>query len=77
MLRLLEKTPTIWAAITTPHIIFTTNPSITVLDYAFLATLTQKGDGTVIYADRCAIGEEKLAQMGIVFKKIPRDITRL
>lgn len=50
---------------------------ITVLDYAFLATLTQKGDGTVIYADRCAIGEEKLAQMGIVFKKIPRDITRL
>ena len=50
---------------------------ITVLDYAFLATLTQKGNGTVIYADRCAIGEEKLAQMGIVFKKIPRDITRL
>lgn len=50
---------------------------ITVLDYAFLATLTQKADGTVIYADRCAIGEEKLAQMGIVFKKIPRDITRL
>ena len=47
------------------------------LDYAFLATLTQKADGTVIYADRCAIGEEKLAQMGIVFKKIPRDITRL
>lgn len=29
------------------------------------------------YADRCAIGEEKLAQMGIVFKKIPRDIARL
>ena len=50
---------------------------ITVLDYAFLATLTQKADGTVIYADCCAIGEEKLAQMGIVFKKIPRDITRL
>lgn len=50
---------------------------ITVLDYAFLATLTQKGNGTVIYADRCAIGEEKLAQMGIVFKKIPRDIARL
>ena len=50
---------------------------ITVLDYAFLATLTQKGECTVIYADRCAIGEEKLAQMGIVFKKIPRDITRL
>ena len=50
---------------------------ITVLDYAFLATFTQKAGGTMIYADRCAIGEEKLARMGIVFKKIPRDITRL
>ncbi len=51
--------------------------SATVLDYAFLATITEKADGTVIYADRCAISEDKLAQMGIVFKKIPRDISRL
>ena len=50
---------------------------ITVLDYGFLATVTEKSSGTVIYADRCAIGEDKLAQMGIVFKKIPRDISRL
>ena len=51
--------------------------SVTVLDYAFLATITEKADGTVIYADRCAIGEDKLSQMGITFKKIPRDISRL
>ena len=51
--------------------------SVTVLDYAFLSTITEKADGTVIYADRCSISEDKLAQMGIVFKKIPRDISRL
>ena len=50
---------------------------VTVLDYAFLSTITGKADGTVIYADRCAISEDKLAKMGITFKKIPRDISRL
>lgn len=50
---------------------------VTVLDYAFLSTITEKADGTVIYADRCSISEDKLAKMGIVFKKIPRDISRL
>ena len=49
----------------------------TVLDYAFLSTITEKADGTVIYADRCAISEDKLAKMGVTFKKIPRDISRL
>lgn len=51
--------------------------SVTVLDYHFLATITEKASGTVIYADRCSIGEDKLSQMGIVFKKIPRDISKL
>lgn len=50
---------------------------ITVLDYDFLATVTEKAGGTVIYADRCSISDDKLSQMGIVFKKIPRDISRL
>ena len=48
-----------------------------VLDYAFLSTITEKADGTVIYADRCSISEDKLAKMGVTFKKIPRDISRL
>ena len=51
--------------------------SVTVLDYAFLSTITEKADGTVIYADRCSISEDKLAKMGVTFKKIPRDISRL
>lgn len=50
---------------------------VTVLDYQFLSTLTEKNGSTVIYADRCSIGADKLAQLGIVFKKIPRDISRL
>ena len=50
---------------------------ITVLDYDFLSTITEKAGGTVIYADRCSISDDKLSQMGIVFKKIPRDISRL
>lgn len=50
---------------------------VTVLDYAFLATIKEKADSYIIYADRCAIPESRLSAMGIVFKKIPRDITRL
>ena len=50
---------------------------VTVLDYVFLSTITEKADGTVIYADRCSISEDKLAKMGVTFKKIPRDISRL
>ena len=51
--------------------------SVTVLDYAFLATITDQAEGFIIYADRCALPESRLTEMGIVFKKIPRDITRL
>ena len=50
---------------------------MTVLDYAFLSTITEKADGTVIYADRCSISEDKLSKMGVTFKKIPRVFTRL
>ena len=50
---------------------------VTVLDYVFLSTITEKADGTVIYADHCSISEDKLAKMGVTFKKIPRDISRL
>ena len=50
---------------------------ITVLDYGFLATITEKSSQIVIYADRCAIHDDALAQMNLVFKKIPRDISKL
>ena len=61
----------------TGHYLYYEPRRVTVLDYAFLSTITEKADGTVIYADRCSISEDKLAKMGVTFKKIPRDISRL
>ena len=49
----------------------------TTLDYSFLATIKDKQDGYVIYADMCAISDDELTEFGIAFKKIPRDIARL
>ena len=49
----------------------------TVLDYGFLSTITRQAETTVVYADRCAIGGDALARMGVIFKKISRDISRL
>ena len=53
--------------------------SLTVLDHEFLATMdaNHRGDSYVIYADVCELSLEELAKLNIVFKKIPRDITRL
>ena len=47
------------------------------LDYQFLATIPEKVDHYVIYADRCELGEDELWKLSITFRKIPRDITRL
>ena len=61
----------------TAYYFFYKPDSVTVLDHAFLSTITEKAEGFIIYADRCALPENRLAELGIVFKKIPRDITRL
>lgn len=49
----------------------------TTLNREFLATVKTKASGYLIYADICALSTETLAQNGIVFKKIPRDIKKL
>ena len=51
--------------------------SITTLNHAFLATIPEKAEGYVIYADICTIPPEELAKHNIIFKKIPRDIAKL
>lgn len=55
----------------------------TALDIDFLASLRfSKEDGAskpgtaIIYADRCLLTQPFMAKHGIVFKKIPRDISR-
>lgn len=50
---------------------------ICVLNHKFLATISEKKDGYVIYADSCSLSEEELIKYGITFKKIPRDISRM
>lgn len=49
----------------------------TVLDMGLLSDLPLRGDVTVIYADRCVINDERLAEMSVVFKQVPRRIARI
>lgn len=48
----------------------------TTLDHAFLATVKTKAGQYVVYADNCLLTKDYLAKHNIIFKKIPRDITR-
>jgi adenine-specific DNA-methyltransferase len=51
--------------------------SITTLDHAFLASLQTKAGQYVIYADNCLFTKEFMVKQHIIFKKIPRDISKL
>ena len=49
---------------------------VTTLDHAFLATMKTKAGQYVIYADNCLLTKDFMTRHHIIFKKIPRDITR-
>ncbi|PKQ45806.1 site-specific DNA-methyltransferase [Confluentibacter flavum] len=49
---------------------------LTTLDYDSLELIKTKGEQYVIYADNCLLPKEFMAKKNIIFKKIPRDITR-
>jgi adenine-specific DNA-methyltransferase len=51
--------------------------SVTVLDDEMLSSIQTHAKEYVVYADRCALGQDEMARLHITFKKIPRDITRL
>lgn len=48
----------------------------TTLDSKFLASISEKSDRYVIYADNCVMPQKFLFDHDITFKKIPRDIRR-
>jgi adenine-specific DNA-methyltransferase len=48
----------------------------TTLDHAFLATMKTKAEQYVIYADNCLLTKDYMTKHNIIFKKIPRDITK-
>lgn len=50
---------------------------ITTLNNEFLSTINTRATEYIIYADKCVLSEEIMEKFNIVFKKIPRDITRL
>jgi len=50
--------------------------SLTTLDYDTLSTIRTKAGQYVIYADNCLLPKDFMLKKNIVFKKIPRDVTR-
>lgn len=50
---------------------------VTTLDAGFLSTVKTSAEEYIIYADQCSFSAEELKKYNIVFKKIPRDITKL
>lgn len=81
------KTPLAEAAGENPYYLGTNNNTgyyfyyekdrITTLGYEFLATIKEKSESYLIYADLCTIPDEELKRYNITFKKIPRDIAKL
>jgi adenine-specific DNA-methyltransferase len=60
----------------TAYYFFYEKNSLTALDYKFLAKIKTKAGQYVIYADNCLLPKDFMLKNNIVFKKIPRDITR-
>ena len=50
--------------------------AMTTLDESFLRQLKTKAEQYIIYADNCLLDEKLMSKYHIIFKKIPRDITR-
>ena len=65
------------AARDTGYYFYYEKDAVTTLNHQFLATITEKAEHYLIYADLCAIPDEELKRYNITFKKIPRDITKL
>lgn len=49
---------------------------LTTLNYDFLKMIKDKSEVYIIYADNCSLAKEFLSKNNIIFKKIPRDISR-
>lgn len=49
---------------------------VTTLNHDFLSTIKTKAEQYIIYADNCLLTKEFMMKHHIIFKKIPRDITK-
>jgi adenine-specific DNA-methyltransferase len=50
--------------------------AVTTVDYDFMAQIKHKASQYIIYADNCLLEKDFMLKHHIIFKKIPRDITR-
>ncbi len=64
------------AHIGTAYYFYYVADAVTTLDDAFLETVRTAAENYVMYADRCTISATQLEKYKIIFKKIPRDISR-
>lgn len=60
----------------TSYYFYYESEAITTLDHRFLTSIKTKAEQYVIYADNCLLTKEFMVKHHIIFKKIPRDITR-
>lgn len=66
----------LWTYKTSDYYFYYEHDRATVLDLEFLAILSRQSEYMLIYADICHLSKEFLDKHKIIFKKIPRDITR-
>lgn len=60
----------------TDYYFFYKDKEITTVDYDFMAKIKFKASQYIIYADNCLLEKDFMLKHHIVFKKIPRDISR-
>lgn len=60
----------------TSYYFYYESEAITTLDHSFLTRVKTKAEQYVIYADNCLLTKEFMVKHHLIFKKIPRDITR-
>lgn len=59
------------------HYFYYERESMTILDRAFLSTITEKMPYYTIWADQCHLSDSVMKKHGITFRKIPRDIRNI
>jgi adenine-specific DNA-methyltransferase len=60
----------------TSYYFYYNQKEVTTLDHTFLSTMRTKAEQYIIYADNCLLTQDFMIKHHIIFKKIPRDITR-
>ncbi len=61
---------------TTAYYFYYYKDKLTTLDDSFMRTVKKKAEQYIIYADNCLLNKSLINKYHIIFKKIPRDITR-